>query len=85
VISHAGSLLLEDDGAVVAATHVIARLLVPEALALVLMGGQGETVAVDESPPAACDEAASATPGTATHACGLYKDSLLVPAVAAMR
>lgn len=86
--SQVASLLLDDDGAVVAAVQVIARLVVLEAFALVFTGGQGGTGAAlgsDPLAPAACADAASSVPGTATHAGGLYSDSLLVPAVAATR
>jgi len=85
VTSHVGSLLLDDDGAVVAATQVIARLDVPDAFAFVLTGGHGGVGAADALAPPACSDAASSVPGTATQAAGLYNDSLLVPAVAAIR
>lgn len=75
VTSQVASLLLEDDGAFVAAVHVIARLVVLDALAFVFTGGQGGIGPALGSelalPPAACAEAASSVPGTTTHAGGL--------------
>jgi hypothetical protein len=75
VISQVASLLLEDVGAFVAAVHVIARLVVLDALAFVFTGGHGGIGAALglelALPPPACAEAASSVPGTTTQAGGL--------------
>ena len=64
VISHVGSLVLDEVGASVAALQVRARLVMPVALALVLTGGHGGVGAGPESAAAAWAEAASSVPGT---------------------